>query len=400
MVKYIVFGTAHYSQSTLPVIRIHSGSSFEENLFDQTLIRWIKFARQLYQSGYTTPPFSLEVKSQDHNPFLHLPSMKAFEYADGASGLRLKEVPIPDVKPDGVLIQIKAAGMCHTDSHIVAGHGDAWLMKRPIILGHEAAGEIIKTGANVSQYSVGDRVAVLQISQPFERRDWLLSLGLGFDGGYAEYAAVPASRLVRIPEKVSYAQAAVAMDALATSYEAVVVRGGTKRGSTIGIIGLGGLGMSGLAFGVIEGATVYGFDVDTSKFEEAKSLGAKKCLKSPEDAEGVIFDLIIDFVGLDQTVGAACNCVKPTGTVVVVGLASKTVAVPIQKLVNDEVTLIGSLGASEETAKRVLELLEQGSIVPKLVEVPFDAIPSTLTLLADHSKSTEGRYWTDPTKAA
>ncbi|POS79979.1 alcohol dehydrogenase GroES-like domain-containing protein [Diaporthe helianthi] len=325
--------------------------------------------------------------------------MKAFQYAEAATGLQLKELPVPEPGPDEVLIKIRAAGMCHTDCHIIEGTSDDWIKKRPITLGHEVAGEVVKAGANVADlFGRGDRVAVCQVCQPYAKRDWLKSIGLGFDGGYAEYSAVPASRLKRIPDNVSFAQAAVAMDALATSYEAIMV-GGVKKGSTVGIVGIGGLGMSGVAFAAIEGAEVYGFDLDTSKFEEAKALGARACFKSLPEAEGVAFDMILDFVGIEKTIGAACSSVKPTGTVVVIGLASTSVSVPIQKMLFNSITLKGSMGASEETAERVLELLEKGSIKPSLVEVPFQAIPSTLKRLADGAK-TEGRYWTDPSKAA
>jgi propanol-preferring alcohol dehydrogenase len=323
--------------------------------------------------------------------------MKAFQYNNVADGLQLQELPVPEPGADEVLIRVRAAGLCHSDCHILQGTHDDWLLHRPITLGHEVAGEIIKKGSKDLPYRIGERVAVYQISQPLEKLDWSLAIGLGFDGGYAEFTVVPISRIKPIPDEVSFAQAAVAMDALATSYHALVARAGVKQGMVVGVIGLGGLGMSGLAFGVLQGAKVFGFDLDTSKFNEAKTLGATECFKMVEDAKDVIFDVIVDFVGADATVYEACSGIRPGGTVVVVGLASSRVSLPTEKLIKNGFTLLGSLGASKETCDRVLEMLQQGSIDPKLIEVPFHDIPKTLNVLATQTKN-EGRYWTDPSK--
>ncbi|KAH4923763.1 hypothetical protein HBI79_164640 [Parastagonospora nodorum] len=324
--------------------------------------------------------------------------MKAYRYNNAADGLELREIPVPEPGADEVLIRIKAAGMCHTDCHMLTGAHDDWLTQRPITLGHEVAGEIIKKGSNIIPYRIGERVAVYQINQPLERRNWSLCIGLAFDGGYAEFAVVPVSRIKPIPDKVSFAQAAVAMDALATSYHAVVALAGAKEGMVVGIIGLGGLGMSGLAFGVLQGAKVFGFDLETSKFDEANKLGATACFKSIEQAKDVVFDIIVDFVGADTTVYAACSSIRPAGTVVVVGVASSRVSVPTEKLITNGFTLLGSMGASKETCDRVLELLEQGSINPSLKEVPFLEIPATLNILGTQARN-EGRYWADPSAA-
>ena len=102
------------------------------------------------------------------------------------------------------------------------------------------------------------------------------------------------SRLVRIPEDVSFEQAVVATDALATSYHAIMIEAGAKLGMVLGIVGLGGLGLSGLAFGVISGASVYGFDIVEAKFKEAQETGALACFQSLEAAKDMTFDVIVD----------------------------------------------------------------------------------------------------------
>ncbi|KAK7416168.1 hypothetical protein QQX98_005365 [Neonectria punicea] len=121
--------------------------------------------------------------------------MKAFQYQDSQMGLELREIPVPEPGNQQVQLEVKAAGMCHSDCHIVSGTSDAWLTKKPITLGHEVAGIITKLGPEVTGFKLGDRVAVSQVCHPVEERDWSLGIGLGFDGGYGR----PLSLLMHWP---------------------------------------------------------------------------------------------------------------------------------------------------------------------------------------------------------
>lgn len=323
--------------------------------------------------------------------------MKAFQYENANCGLQLRDLPTPEPGPDHVQIQVTAVGMCHSDCHIVEGAGDTWLHKRPITLGHEVAGIVTKVGPNITEYRVGDRVAVSQIGYPLEERDWSLGIGIGFDGGYAEYAVVPIVRLARIPDGVSFAQAAIATDALSTAYHAVVVEAEAKSDRTIGIIGLGGLGMPGLAFAALQGSSVYGFDVMEAKFEEATRLGASTCFKTLEEAKHVAFDAIVDFAGTGGTTVSAMSRVREGGKVVVVGLASTNISLPSDVLISRAVTLVGSLGASREDLNQVFKFLQEGTLDPSLQEVPFHSIPASIDALAKGAVL-KGRFWADPSK--
>ncbi|EEU39036.1 uncharacterized protein NECHADRAFT_81639 [Fusarium vanettenii 77-13-4] len=322
--------------------------------------------------------------------------MKAFQYENSQKGLELRDIPKSEPGNGRVQLQVKAAGMCHSDCHIVSGSSDAWLTKKPITLGHEVAGIITEIGPGVTGFNLGDRVAVSQVCHPVEERDWSLGIGLGFDGGYAQYAVAPARRLMHIPGGVTFAQAAVATDALSTSYHAVVAEAAAKPGMIIGVVGLGGLGMSGLAFGALQGAAMYGFDIDKDKFEEATRLGASGCFESLDLASDVAFDAIVDFAGTGNTTQNALKAVKEGGKVVLVGLAAKKVEVPTELLVLRTVTLVGSLGASVDDLAQVLKLLKEGLIDPMLVEVPFSEIPASIDALA--KGGVKGRRWVDPSK--
>ncbi|UPL03260.1 hypothetical protein LCI18_014194 [Fusarium solani-melongenae] len=322
--------------------------------------------------------------------------MKAFQYENSQKGLELRDIPKPKAGKGQVQLQVKAAGMCHSDCHIVSGSSDAWLTKKPITLGHEVAGIITEIGPGVTGFSLGDRVAVSQVCHPVEERDWSLGIGLGFDGGYAQYAVAPVRRLMHIPEGVTFAQAAVATDALSTSYHAVVAEAGAKPGMSIGVVGLGGLGMSGLAFGALQGAVIYGFDIDQDKFEEAIRLGAKGCFESLDLASDISLDAIVDFAGTGHTTQSALRAVKEGGKVVLVGLAAKTAVVSTELMILRTVSLVGSLGASVDDLAQVLKLLKEGLIDPMLVEVPFSEIPASIDALA--KGGAKGRCWADPSK--
>ncbi|GKU09511.1 alcohol dehydrogenase protein [Fusarium langsethiae] len=321
--------------------------------------------------------------------------MKAFRYSSVESGMELIDAPIPEPGPEHVQIQVKAAGMCHSDCHLLKGHYDAWI-KIPLICGHEVAGIVTKVGSSVKDYHPSDRVACLIICQPVEEHDWNFAVGLGFDGGYAEYVSAPINRLIKIPDNVSFAQAAVAMDALATSYFAVMSKAGANPGVTMGVIGLGGLGMAGLQFAIIAGAKVYGFDLQKHKLEEGLKLGAAGCFGSLEELKDVTLDVIVDFAGVGVTTASAVTAVKPGGTVVVVGLGNETMTLPTQNVVLKSVTVAGTLGSDLSATKGVLRLLEEKRIDPILKEIPFLDIPKGLEEI--EKEEVVGRLWADPSK--
>ncbi|KZL86885.1 alcohol dehydrogenase GroES-like domain-containing protein [Colletotrichum incanum] len=323
--------------------------------------------------------------------------MQAFQYESPRDGLQLRRLPIPKPGPNSVQIRVKAAGLCHSDCHLTKGH-DAVLVKKPITLGHEVSGIITSVGLNVVSYRPGDRVAVSLLAHPLdlEDRDWGMAIGLGFDGGYAEYAVAPVSRLVRIPDGVPFSQAAVATDAMATAYHAVMIEAGVRPETTIGIIGIGGLGMQGLGFAALKGATVYGIDVVDSKFTYAKRLGARECFKSLEEAGDIVFDVVVDFVGAKETTRSALERVKEGGKVVVVGLAAGEITISSTDLIERSISLVGSFGASEADLMNVLELLSKKKLEPELEEIHFADIPAGLDAL-DKGK-VQGRLWADPSK--
>jgi propanol-preferring alcohol dehydrogenase len=240
----------------------------------------------------------------------------------------------------------------------------------------------MKLGDNPStRFQVNDRVAVACVGHPIEERNFQKALGVGCDGGYAEYAVAPIKNLVKLPDGVDFAEAAVATDSIATAYHAVVTEGGITKASTVAIIGLGGLGLNGLAIAALCGAKVYGIDIITTKFDQARAAGAIECATSLTDLTGVAFDVIIDFAGAQSTVETAVSTVRNGGTVVLVGLASTLVQLPTADIVTRNLSLKGSTSASIHELGEVLKLLDSKALTPQIREIPFEEIPRGLESL-------------------
>lgn len=140
--------------------------------------------------------------------------MKAFRFETVDQGLCLQQVPPPSPSPGEVVVRVEAAGICHSDLHVLHGQGSGWMSKLPITLGHEVAGIVEEVGPDVVGFKIGDRVGVALLPKD---ADLTNVIGIGRDGGFAEKVLVPATVLVPLPEKVSFAEAAVANDSIPTA---------------------------------------------------------------------------------------------------------------------------------------------------------------------------------------
>ena len=177
--------------------------------------------------------------------------MKSWRFTGTNEPLRLEELPEPSAGPGKVVIDVKAAGICHTDVGILTDPGWMTMLGQvPVTLGHEDAGVISAVGDGVTDFKVGDRVAICPTTSAG-------CPGSSFDGGFGPKIVIGTEALVRIPDEVDFVNGAAATDAGMTSYAAVVRRGGVKAGDKVGIIGLGGLGQIGARVAYLLGAEVY-----------------------------------------------------------------------------------------------------------------------------------------------
>jgi D-arabinose 1-dehydrogenase-like Zn-dependent alcohol dehydrogenase len=224
---------------------------------------------------------------------------------------------------------------------------------------------VSELGDGVTGVAVGDRVAVLgHVTGP----------GTACDGGFAPRVAAPAKFLVKIPERVSWDQAAASTDAGVTSYHAAMVRGEAKAGDRFGIIGMGGLGSLAVQAAVAAGANVYVAETKEGVHDYARELGVTAVSTDIADFGDEPFDAIVDFVGAGTTTATAVELVKRYGRVVLVGLARTEATVNTLTLAIGEVSLLGSNGGSIEDHAKVLELMSEGELHSQTTIIGFDEI--------------------------
>ena len=302
--------------------------------------------------------------------------MKAWQFTNTHEPLILTDVPEPSAAAGEVVLDMKAAGLCHSDVGLMEDEGWlALLAKQPITIGHENAGVVSEVGEGVTDFQVGDRVGVCPTAEGVG------APGYAFDGGFAPKMAVPAAALVPLPDEVDFRNGAAATDAGMTSYHAMVTRGGAKEGDKVGVIGLGGLGQLGARAAVLLGAEVYVAEVNEKVWPLATEIGAKDVKAAITDFEDVEFDLIVDYAGFGTTTDQAISAVRPGGTVVQVGMGKLEATINTRNLITKAVNLLGSVGGTKEDVAGVYALMATGKMNPTITTIGFDEIPEGLEKL-------------------
>jgi len=304
--------------------------------------------------------------------------MKGWEFTTTNAPLRLVEKENPKATAGRIVIDVKAAGLCHSDVSDLTD--ESWLdiiTNRPIIMGHEVAGIVSEVGEGVTQFKVGDRVALCPVAKDGSG----FGPGFAYDGGFSNKVCCPAEDVVRIPDNVSFAQAAAATDAGMTSYHALMRTGGAKAGMKVGIIGIGGLGQIAAKAALVKGCEVFVADTSPAARELAASIGVKHIVENAIDLAQFEPDLIVDYAGFGVTTAQAIDAVRPGGKVVLVGMGKSTAEISTNNLILKAVQLCGSIGGDVDDVAGVLELMASGDLDPLLNHITFDEIPEGLKKL-------------------
>ncbi|MEJ6009919.1 alcohol dehydrogenase catalytic domain-containing protein [Novosphingobium aquae] len=300
--------------------------------------------------------------------------MKAWLFTGVGEPLQMIDRADPVPGPGQVVIDVKAAGLCHSDCGFLDGTLTWMLPGLPMILGHEVAGEISAVGDGVTDHEVGERV-VLNGPEEF-------AAGWRVDGGYATKCLAMASGLVKLPPEVSYMQGAAATDAGMTSYGAIMGSGQMQTGQKVGIIGLGGLGMTGARIAVVNGGEVYAAEPRRETWDKARALGLREIVADVSELAQFQCDLIVDFAGFGTTTAGAISAVKPGGTVVQVGLGKTEATINTAELTGKMVTLRGSRGGAMPGAtEAVIAHMARGELEIEANALGFDEIPQGLDRL-------------------
>ena len=274
--------------------------------------------------------------------------------------LRVEDVPVPDIGPDDVLVRVMAAGICGSDIGRVMVTGT---YRFPTIPGHEFAGQVERTGSNVTHLAPGDRVAVAPLMPCFEC-EWCRSgkfslcdsydfLGSRSNGAFAEFLKAPARNVLKIPDSVSY-------DVAATIEPAAIILHGIHKldvslGDAVAVVGCGALGYFALQFAKLSGAQpLIAIDVDEDKLTLARKVGADVCINpAKEDAlaavkaatQGRGVQLALECAGSSAGRDLSILVTAKQGTVMLYGTAYGDVTFAekaFARMVREELQVVGS----------------------------------------------------------
>ena len=270
--------------------------------------------------------------------------MKAMVLHGLRQPLKLEEMPMPKVGPADVLVRVRACGIGLTVVNLIATPGR--VTSYPRIPGHEIAGEVVEIGTAVRNVKVGQRVTnhfYLTCGQCRQCRSGHETLclnprgniGAATDGGYAEFVVLPERNTVLIPDGVSYVDAAVASDAIATPYHACHKEARLGPGDNVLIIGAGGgVGIHMVQMARLCGARVLAADIGDDKLALAKSMGADDVINARNGnladevkslTQGLGVDAVIDIVASRATLEAGLQALAMGGRLVIIGAQPKPV---------------------------------------------------------------------------
>lgn len=289
--------------------------------------------------------------------------------------LVVTDVKAPRPGRGEVLVRVAAAGLCGSDVHIAV---DGWTQpaRVPLILGHEAAGTVVGVGAGVHGWRRGARVAIFpevvcgRCPNCLEGRSELCLerevLGIHRDGALAEYVVAPERNLVALPPHVGFEAGAIATDAVATPYHALVRVARLHAGERVLLCGMGALGLSAVTLARLVGAA---WVTVASHHAVARLRALERGADRVVDADAEVsgwggpFDLCVDFSGDPRLIEAALGQLRRGGRMVLVGLSTSPLRLlAVSDVVRMGLTVQGAYGAHPQDLREVLDLVEMGRI--------------------------------------
>lgn len=314
--------------------------------------------------------------------------MKAVvRYGMGSGEVGIQEIPVPEIGPGDVLMQVKAAGLCGSDIHIHQGRNQ----KAPIgsVIGHEFAGVVAKVGERVTAFQVGDRVVsdntasvcgtcYACIRGEYAQCKTRKGMGYGVNGGFAEYVRIPEEAirvypsLLKVPEGISFDEAAI-LDPGANGYHAVLQDGKLLAGENVGVAGVGPLGLGSIAAAKAGGATnilaIVRSSTSALHREKAKLFGATHILEQDrEDVRGIVDELtggeglevISDNAGANELFPLLVDIVSYGGRIIRVGYDWAPLQHSINVLCHRSISLIGQFGYNPVSWRNMIRLIQAG----------------------------------------
>ncbi|HSZ60434.1 MAG TPA: zinc-dependent alcohol dehydrogenase [Terriglobales bacterium] len=322
--------------------------------------------------------------------------MKAAVLHEFKTPLTLEDVPRPTPAADEVLIQVEVCGVCHSDLHVADGDWPqfARIVKKPLILGHEIIGRVVERGAAVQNVAIGDRIGIPWVQFTCGECEFCREgnenlcagqriTGVTVDGGYAEYAKAPASHVARIPDALPSEQAAPLLCAGVTVHRALK-QAKIRAGQRLAVFGVGGLGHLAVQIGRAAGAEVTAIDVSDEKLALAKSLGAARTLnaattnviKELRATAGVHVALVTS--AAKSAYDTAFYCVRPSGTLLAVGLPATDISFPPIMMAATEINIKASAVGTREDLHEILEMGASGVLHCQVASRPLADLQAVL----------------------
>lgn len=328
--------------------------------------------------------------------------MRAAVFEKFQSPISIQNISDPTPKKDGVVVKVSATGLCRSDWHGWMGHDQDIVL--PHVPGHELAGTIVEIGKDIKNFNIGDRVTIPFVagcgtcgeckSGNQQVCDHQSQPGFTHHGSFAEYVALDYAdtNLVKLPETINDMTAATLGCRFITSFRAIVEQGKVKEGQHVAIHGCGGVGLSAIMIANALGAQVIAIDINNETLEIAKQLGANNIVNaSKSDVVEVIKDITkggahvsLDALGSEITCLNSIASLKKRGKHIQVGLMTgnhKHPNIPMDRILADELEIIGSHGMQAHKYPEMLNMILEGKLHPeKLIERTINLEEATIAL--------------------
>jgi len=332
--------------------------------------------------------------------------MLAACYENFCGPITVANVADPFTEYNGVVIAVRATGLCRSDWHGWQGH-DADIKSLPHVPGHEFAGEIIEIGRDVTKWRVGDRVTMPFVAGCGKCREcssgsaqvceFQFQPGFTAWGSFAEAVAVRYAdfNLIRLPEELDFVTAASLGCRLATAYRAVSLQGKARPGEWVVVHGCGGVGLSAIMVASALGARPIAIDIREESLAMARRFGAERVINAATfaqtDVGSAVRDLTdggaqlsLDALGSAQTAANSLRSLRRRGRHVQVGLLAGSEfqpRLPMELVIGRELEIYGSHGLAAADYGPLLELVVTGKIpVREMVRrtISLDEAPAAL----------------------
>lgn len=328
--------------------------------------------------------------------------MKAAILRELAQPLTIEELPTPEPEAGEVLVKVHACGVCHSDLHLAMGEWEQLkpITKLPLVLGHEIAGVIAAVGDGVNSFKVGERVGVPWLYFTCGECDFCRAgqetlcakqkvTGCMVDGGFAEYLKAKASHTAKLPDNLSFAEAAPLLCAGLTVYKAMRVAA-AQAGQRLAVFGIGGLGHLAVQLGKALGLEVGAVDVSEEKLQLARECGADWTVNVSEGiphkqikAHGGGAHIALVTSGSKAAYETALRSLRRGGTLAVVGMTPEPISVSTVALVSGEYKIVASAVGTRADIREVLRLASEGKLRCHIETRPLADVNQVLDAMKD-----------------